>query len=155
MLSLKDYIFFEDENKFVNIEYKTTINTEDDDDVQISNPLIKDINDSDDALVSSPVEGGVDAKLVGEIRLFSETSSVYKDRKRKIAEKFKSLLKSDEINANRIKCTKIFEFYINHLIKDYIKSVDENCKVNISTKDELIRQISDDFVMILRNYEVL
>lgn len=157
MISLKEYIFLEDENKFVKIDYKTTVNTEENDDVQISSPLLQDVEGEgeDGNLTTPPVEGGVDAKLVGEIRLYSETSSIFNERKRKIAEKFKNLLNSDEINANRIKCTKIFEYYINHLIKEYKKDVDENAKVNVSTKNELIRQISDDFVMILRNYKVL
>lgn len=156
MISLKEYIFLEDENKFVKIDYKTTVNTEENDDVQISSPLLQDVEGEDsDLTITPPIEGGVDDKLVGEIRLYSETSSIFNERKRKIAEKFKNLLNSDEINANRIKCTKIFEYYINHLIKEYKKDVDENAKVNVSTKNELIRQISDDFVMILRNYKVL
>ena len=92
MISLKEYIFLEDENKFVKIDYKTTVNTEENDDVQISSPLLQDVEGEDGNLTAPPIEGGVDAKLVGEIRLYSETSSIFNERKRKIAEKFKNLL---------------------------------------------------------------
>lgn len=153
MQSLKDFYLFEDEDKFVSIEYNTTTTV---DDVQLAGT----INDPTSEL-QEPVEqddvlpGGANLKLVGEIRLYSETSSIFKDRKRKIAEVFRTKLKDEEITANRIKFTKIFDYYINHLIHEYKKDVDENCKVNISTKDELRRQIADDFVMLLKNFEIL
>lgn len=151
MKSLKDF-FFEDENKFVSIEYKTT----EEDDVKLAGSINDPESDLQDPVDPEEVlPGGANLSVVGEIRLYSETSQIFKDRKRKIAQVFKSKLKDEEITANRIKFTKVFEYYINHLISYYKKNVDENCKVNISTKDELKRQIADDFVMLLRNMELI
>lgn len=148
MRSIKDF-FFEDENKFVSIEYKTTT----EDDVTLANPINKDqkpeVVDPDDVL-----PGGANTKLVGEIRLYSETSDIFKERKRKIAEVFKSKLKDEEITANRIKYTKIFDYYVNHLIKYFKDSQEGQININVSTKEELKRQLADDFVMILRNREI-
>jgi len=152
MQSLKDFYLFEDEDKFVSIEYNTTTN----DDVTLAGP----INDPE-GTAQEPVDqndilpGGANLQLVGELRLYSETSSIFKDRKRKIAEVFKTKLKDEEITANRIKYTKIFDYYINHLIHEYKKNVDNNLKLNVSSKDELRRQIADDFVMLLRNMEII
>jgi len=153
MKSLKD-LFFEDENKFVSIEYKTTTTT--DDGVELADTLNKETEEIDNIDPDDVLPGGADLKLVGEIRLYSETSSIFKERKRKIASVFRSKLKDEEITANRIKYTKIFDYYVNHLIKYY---KDEhggiNCKINVSTKEELKRQLASDFVMILRNMEVI
>lgn len=150
MISLKDYLL-EAEDTFVNTSYITTNN------VQLSDPLFKDISNNDEENTDGnniPVEGGVDIKLAGEIRLYSETSSVFYERKRNIASTFKAKLKDEEINYKRILKTKIFEIYVNHLIQGYKKDVDENCKINISTKEELSRQLANDFVMLLRNMEI-
>lgn len=156
MISLQEYLLLEDETKFVKIDYKTTTDTQEKDDVTISGPLITDLQNQEEGDEdTTPVEGGVNAALVGELRLYSETSTVFNERKRKIVEKFKSILNSDEVNANRIKCTKIFEYYVTHLIKEYKKDVDENLKLSISSKNELIRQLSDDFVLLIRGKNVL
>lgn len=153
MKSLKD-LFFEDENKFVSIEYKTTTTT--DDGVELADTLNKETEEIDNIDPDDVLPGGADLKLVGEIRLYSETSSIFKERKRKIASVFRSKLKDEEITANRIKYTKIFEYYVNHLIKYYKDEHDGiNCKINVSTKEELKRQLASDFVMILRNMEVI
>lgn len=163
MIPLKEYFLYEDEDKFVNIEYKTT---KEDDGVKIADPVykngMKDINyntddeeDDFDIRDTDNLKGGVDAALVGEVRLYSETSPIFNERKRKIVEAFKKRLKSEEVNANRIKYTKIFEYYINHLLKDYKKNVDENFKINISSRDELERQLSDDFVLLIRGKNVI
>lgn len=153
MKSLKDFYLFEDEDKFVSIEYNTTT----EDDVALASPVFDELPKDEEENVSSDdiLPGGANLKLVGEIRLYSETSKIFNERKRKIASVFKSKLKDEEINANRIKFTKIFDYYINHLIYEYKKNVDNNLKVNISTKDELRRQIADDFVMLLKNMEII
>lgn len=154
MKSITDYFLYEDEDQFVSIEYKTT--EDPNEDVSLADP----INDPDNGM-QEPVKpddvlpGGADSKLVGEIRLYSETSKTFYDRKRKIAQVFKTKLKDEEITANRIKFTKIFEYYITHLINDYKKNVDQNCRLNVSSKDELKRQIADDFVMLFRNFEII
>lgn len=152
MKSLKDY-FFEDEDKFVSIEYNTTTS----DDVTLAGA----INDPENSDAQSPVDpedilpGGANLSLVGELRLYSETSEIFKERKRKIASVFKSKLKDEEVTVNRVKFTKIFDYYINHLIHEYKKNVDENCKLNVSSKDELKRQLASDIVMLIRNMEVI
>lgn len=152
MKSLKDY-FFEDEDKFVSIEYNTTTS----DDVTLAGA----INDPENNDAQGPVDpedilpGGADLSLVGELRLYSETSEIFKERKRKIASVFKSKLKDEEVTVNRVKFTKIFDYYINHLIHEYKKNVDENCKLNVSSKDELKRQLASDIVMLIRNMEVI
>lgn len=151
MKSLKDY-FFEDEDKFVSIEYKTTT----DDDVNLAGTLNSEGTDMQDPVDPQDIlPGGANVSLVGELRLYSETSEIFKTRKRKIAEVFKSKLKDEEITANRVKFTKIFDFYINHLIHAYKKNVDEHCKLNVSSVDELKRQLASDIVMIIRNMEVI
>ncbi len=152
MKSLKDY-FFEDEDKFVSIEYNTTTS----DDVTLAGA----INDPENGEAQGPVDpedvlpGGANLSLVGELRLYSETSEIFKERKRKIASVFKSKLKDEEVTVNRVKFTKIFDYYINHLIHEYKKKVDENCKLNVSSKDELKRQLASDIVMLIRNMEVI
>ncbi len=152
MKSLKDY-FFEDEDKFVSIEYNTTTS----DDVTLAGA----INDPENNDAQGPVDledilpGGANLSLVGELRLYSETSEIFKERKRKIASVFKSKLKDEEVTVNRVKFTKIFDYYINHLIHEYKKNVDENCKLNVSSKDELKRQLASDIVMLIRNMEVI
>lgn len=155
MKSLKDYILFEDEDQFVSIDYKNTEETNAADGVQLADPINKDANTDIKDNPDDILPGGIDSRIVGELRLYSETSSIFNERKRKIAEAFKSRLSEPEINANRIKYTKIFDYYINHLIKEYTKNVDENFKINISTKEELRRQIADDFVMLLKNMEII
>lgn len=152
MKSLKDY-FFEDEDKFVSIEYNTTTS----DDVTLAGA----INDPENNDAQGPVDpedilpGGANLSLVGDLRLYSETSEIFKERKRKIASVFKSKLKDEEVTVNRVKFTKIFDYYINHLIHEYKKNVDENCKLNVSSKDELKRQLASDIVMLIRNMEVI
>lgn len=148
MKSLKDF-FFEDEDKFVSIEYKTTT----DDDVALSNPINNPDNEPEVVDPNDVLPGGANIKLVGELRLYSETSNIFNERKRKIANKFKSILKDEEVTANRIKFTKIFDFYINHLIEYYKKNV-SNVTVNVTTKEELKRQLASDIVMIIRNQEI-
>lgn len=153
MKSLKD-LFFEDEDKFVSIEYKTTTTT--DDGVELAGSLNKETETVDMVDPDDVLPGGANLKLVGELRLYSETSSIFKERKRKIAEAFRKRLKDEELTANRIKYTKIFEYYVNHLIKYYKDEHDGvNTKINVSTKEELKRQLASDFVMILRNMEVI
>lgn len=156
MKSIRDFYLFEDEDKFVSIEYNTTTyNTSTKDDVSLAGSVFDPANDAQEPVEPDDVlPGGANLKVVGEIRLYSETSNIFRERKRKIAEVFKTKLKGEEINANRIKFTKIFEYYINHLIHEYKKDVDEHLKLNISSKDELKRQIADDFVMLLRNFDV-
>ena len=156
MKSLIDYILFEDEEKFVSIEYKTTEETPDG--VELAQPINKEFKDSEETDVVNNddiLPGGIDSKIVGELRLYSETSSIFNERKRKIAEAFKSRLSEPEINANRIKFTKIFEYYINHLISYYRKNVDNSFKINVSTKEELKRQISSDIIMLIKNMEII
>ena len=152
MKSLKDY-FFEDEDKFVSVEYNTTTS----DDVTLAGT----INDPENNEAQCPVDpedvlpGGANLSLVGELRLYSETSEIFKERKRKIASVFKSKLKDEEVTVNRVKFTKIFDYYINHLIHEYTQKVDKNCKLNVSSKDELKRQLASDIVMLIRNMEVI
>ena len=154
MISLKEYLLFEDEDNFVSIEYKTT--TAPEDDVTLAGSIYDPASDAQEQVDPEDIlPGGANLKLVGEIRLYSETSSVFYERKRKIASVFKTKLKDEEINANRIKFTKIFDYYITHLIEEYKKNVDKNVRLNISTKDELKRQIADDFVMLLKNMNEL
>lgn len=150
MKSLQDY-FFEDEDKFVSIEYKTTTN----DDVQLAGSVHE--PEKDDMELEDPEDRmplGTDLALVGELRLYSETSLVFNERKRVIAKKFKSILKDEELNANRVMKTKIFSYYIKHLIHEYKKSTDINIKVNLSTKQELSRQLAADLVMLIRQQEI-
>ena len=163
MKSLKDF-FFEDENKFVKVDYSTVVNTNNTDNVNLADPININFNHPDTDIEGMPevkpneddiLPGGADVKLVGEIRLFSETSSIFNERKRIIADKFRNILKNDEVNANRIKCTKIFSYYITHLINAYKKEIDNNCRLNVSSKNELIRQLSDDFVLLIRKKDNL
>lgn len=154
MISLKDYFIKEEEDKFVSIEYKTT----DDSDMSLSGSVMDEIGKNNDEEEETDPDdilpGGTDLALVGELRLFSETSQLFLQRKRKIAKTFKSKLKDEEVNANRIKNTKIFDYYIKHLIEDYQKNVDHNVKLNVSSKNELKRQLASDMVMIIKNMEI-
>lgn len=151
MKDLKDYFLYEDEDKFVKIDYDVTTNTEETDEVTLAPPVYSDTEEQ----TKPNSDSAADVALVGEIRLYSETSKIFYDRKRKIAEVFKSKLNSDEVNANRIKYTKIFEYFVNHLIIEYKKEYDKDLKVNLSTKNELIRQLGDDFVLLIRGKELI
>lgn len=153
MKSLKEYFLYEDENKFVPISYITTKQ----DDVQLADTVFKKgyHNDEDD---DNDIETGekFDANLclVSDIHLYSEQSPMFNERKRKIVEVFKKILKDSEYVATRIQNTKIFEYYINHLITYYKKNINNDANLNLATKDELSRQVAADFVMILRNREI-
>ena len=152
MKSLKEYFLYEDEDKFVPISYSTTK----EDDVQLADPVYKGFVDDEDDDNDRETGGKFDAnlRLVAELHLYSEESTLFSDRKRKIVEVFKKMLKESEYVATRIQKTKIFEYYINHLITYYKKNVNENINVNLATRDELSRQIAADFVMILRDREI-
>lgn len=152
MKSLKEYFLYEDEDKFVPISYSTTK----EDDVQLADPVYKGFADDEDDDNDRETGGKFDAnlRLVAELHLYSEESTLFSDRKRKIVEVFKKMLKESEYVATRIQKTKIFEYYISHLITYYKKNVNENINVNLATRDELSRQIAADFVMILRDREI-
>lgn len=153
MKSLRDYFLYEDEDKFVPISYSTTKQ----DDIQLADPIFKNGLPGDEVDDNDTETGGkfdANLRLVSDIHLYSEQSTLFSDRKRKIVKVFKNILKDSEYVATRIQKTKIFEYYINHLITYYKKNINQDINVNLATKDELSRQIAADFVMILRNREI-
>ena len=152
MKSLKDFFLYEDEEKFVPISYSTTQQ----DDITLADPIYQYTLDDDDDDYEKETGGKFDAnlRLASELHLYSEQSPMFSDRKRKIVDVFKKMLDESEYVATRIQKTKIFEYYINHLITYYKKNVNEKVVVNLATKDEVSRQIAADFVMILRGREI-
>lgn len=152
MKSLKDYFLYEDEDKFVPISYSTTKQ----DDIQLADPIFKKGYCDDEEETDVETGGKFDAnlRLVSDIHLYSEESPLFNERKRKIVEVFKKILKDSEYVATRIQKTKIFDYYVNHLITYYKKNINQDVNLNLATKDELSRQLAADFVMILRDREI-
>ena len=65
MKSIKDFYLFEDEDKFVSIEYKTTT----EDDVALAGSIYDPANNAQDVVDADDVlPGGANLKLVGELR---------------------------------------------------------------------------------------
>jgi len=97
------------------------------------------------------IEGGVDAALAGEIFLYSETDSIFVDRKDAIVNALKEKLVEENITTDYISKTPIFQYYIRDLVNWYRKDIDSVAKLNISTNEELKRQVADDLVLKLKN----
>lgn len=57
-------------------------------------------------------------------------------------------------SAEYISKTIIFKKYVDDLIKFYQEDVDPECKLNVSTYDELCRQLADDIILLSKNTQI-
>ena len=115
--------------------------------------FIKESEFDNDEINQDPIEGGLDVALAGELFLYSERDEVFADRKLRMADAFKERLSMDEITADYISRTPIFKIYITHLKEGYRKDIDENMKINISTDDDLRRQVADSIVLLIKGVD--
>lgn len=95
----------------------------------------------------------INLALVGDIKMYSDDDPDFRDRKNAIGFSFQSKLPLPEINVERIEKTKIFDFYIKHLLEAYKKNIDENIKINVSSENELRHQLATDILLIIKNYK--
>ena len=111
--------------------------------------------DDTETNANDPLAGGCDVALVGEIRLFSLRNDILNDRKKAIAERYRNEHPSDnDYAASYIMKTMIFSYYYKDVIKMYKEEVDENCKLNVSTGDELKRQLANDIILYMRQINI-
>ena len=85
---------------------------------------------TDEPPTQDPIPGGIDIALAGEI-------------------------KYDMVwTADYICKTPIFKMYVDDLIKFYTEDIDPECKLNLSTYDELSRQLADDIILLSKNTQI-
>lgn len=102
-----------------------------------------------------PIPGGIDISLAGELKYYSEADHIFKDRKQAISDYYKNEIKYDMVwTAEYISKTIIFKKYVDDLIKFYKENIDPECKLNISTYDELSRQLADDIILLSKNTQI-
>ena len=117
----------------------------------------EDFEEFDDATQSNPLDYNklketVNLALVGDIKMYTEDGD-FKDRKEAIANSFKQKLSITEVNVDRIKKTKIFEYYIMHLLQAYKKNIDENMTLNVSSENELRHQLATDIILMIKDQQ--
>ena len=124
--------------------------------------IVNDINNSnkeqfdDEQQTSEHIPGGIDISLAGELKYYSEANHIFKDRKQAISDYYKNELKHDMVwSAEYISKTIIFKKYVDDLIKFYQEDIDPECKLNISTYDELSRQLADDIILLSKNTQII
>jgi hypothetical protein len=96
----------------------------------------------------------VNLALVGDIKMYTEDGD-FRERKEAIANSFKQKLSITEVNVDRIKKTKIFEYYIMHLLQAYKKNIDENMKLNVSSENELRHQLATDIILLIKDQNTI
>jgi len=123
--------------------------------------IVNDINNSnqeqhdDEQHDAEPIPGGIDIALAGELKYYSEANHIFKDRKIAISDYYKNEVKYDMVwSAEYISKTIIFKKYVDDLIKFYQEDIDPECKLNISTYDELCRQLADDIILLSKNTQI-
>jgi len=94
----------------------------------------------------------VDLALVGDIKIYSDSGDFF-ERKENIANAFKQKLSIAETTTDYISKTKIFNYYIIHLVDSYKKNIDEDIVLNVSSENELRHQIATDIVLLIKNQE--
>ena len=105
--------------------------------------------------ISATIPGGVDIALVGELRLLTQASEIFSDRKEKIAKYYMNEIPVDMVwTADFIANTPIFKYYLRDVIDEYKKSVDDNLRLNISTHDELARQLANDIIILSKKLKL-
>lgn len=92
----------------------------------------------------------IDIALVMDIKLYSDKDDNFLDRKKAIANTFRQELNELEVTTERIEKSKIFDFYIRHLIEAYKNNIDEDSCLNVSSENELRRLISADLVLMIK-----
>lgn len=125
------------------------------DQTSIINDINNSSNEQDDETTSEPIPGGIDISLAGEIKYYSEANHIFKDRKIAISDYYKNEIKYDMVwTADYICKTKIFKLYVDDLIKFYKEDIDPECRMNLSTYDELCRQLADDIILLSKNTKI-
>ena len=110
---------------------------------------------TDEPPTQDPIPGGIDIALAGEIKYYSEANHIFKDRKIAISDYYKNEIKYDMVwTADYICKTPIFKMYVDDLIKFYTEDIDPECKLNLSTYDELCRQLADDIILLSKNTQI-
>ena len=110
---------------------------------------------TDEPPTQDPIPGGIDIALAGEIKYYSEANHIFKDRKIAISDYYKNEIKYDMAwTADYICKTPIFKMYVDDLVKFYKEDIDPECKMNLSTYDELCRQLADDIILLSKNTQI-
>lgn len=118
--------------------------------------LLEGIEELEEEPIQNPLDYNmlkekVNLALVGDLKMYSDDDEDFSERKETIAKVFKQKLSETEINVDRIKKTKVFQFYIMHLLEAYKKNVDENMTLNVSSENELRHQLATDIILLIKN----
>ena len=89
--------------------------------------------------------------LLGDIRTYAEADADFADRKKAIVIVFQQRLLEAQKTVEYIERTKIFNYFIIHLMKAYKENVDEEVVINVSTENELRHTIATEMLLMVKN----
>lgn len=112
---------------------------------------LKSVETSDYDTENDSTRESINFALLGDIRTYAEADVDFVDRKIAIVKAFKMRLLEAQKTVEHIEKTKIFNYFIIHLIKAYKENVDEEVKVNVSTENELRHTIATEMLLMVKD----
>lgn len=112
---------------------------------------LKSVDTSDYDTENDSTRESINFALLGDIRTYAEADIDFVDRKIAIVKAFKIKLLEAQKTVEYIEKTKIFNYFIIHLIKAYKDNVDEDVKVNVSTENELRHTIATEMLLMVKD----
>lgn len=112
---------------------------------------LKSVETSDYDTENDSTRESINFALLGDIRTYAEADIDFVDRKIAIVKAFKIKLLEAQKTVEHIEKTKIFNYFIIHLIKAYKENVDEEVKVNVSTENELRHTIATEMLLMVKD----
>ena len=112
---------------------------------------LKSVETSDYDTENDSTRESINFALLGDIRTYAEADVDFVDRKIAIVKAFKIKLLEAQKTVEHIEKTKIFNYFIIHLIKAYKENVDEDVKVNVSTENELRHTIATEMLLMVKD----
>lgn len=112
---------------------------------------LKSVETSDYDTENDSTRESINFALLGDIRTYAEADVDFVDRKIAIVKAFKMKLLEAQKTVEHIEKTKIFNYFIIHLIKAYKDNVDEEVKVNVSTENELRHTIATEMLLMVKD----
>lgn len=112
---------------------------------------LKSVETSDYDTENDSTRESINFALLGDIRTYAEADIDFVDRKIAIVKAFKIKLLEAQKTVEYIEKTKIFNYFIIHLIKAYKENVDEEAKVNVSTENELRHTIATEMLLMVKD----
>ena len=112
---------------------------------------LKSVETSDYDTENDSTRESINFALLGDIRTYAEADVDFVDRKIAIVKAFKIKLLEAQKTVEHIEKTKIFNYFIIHLIQAYKENVDEDVKVNVSTENELRHTIATEMLLMVKD----